>query len=236
MKKALVITLMFMMGFMLSGCLKSADPEVLALQSQYDDYRSNEFSQYDQFITYINTLSLETAHAAIHVSVTYRQTGNPSYSNESVGMIIDEDQQNYYAVTDMKIFDESVAVSQIVVNDVYKQMSIGREIITNEGLGISLISFSKPMHELFVLSPALAIPFDNEPVMLLSYLQGIRNQLTLGKFVYHETNYQFLSNIAFDDGVLGGGLFDVNHHLVGLIVSIDGTDIVLYEDIWSLLD
>ncbi len=233
--RKMVIVCIIIISFLLVGCQRDIDPEMLALQTQYDDYRRNEFTNEKQFFDYMNTFAYGTSHAGVHISVEYRQFGQIVSTYESFGIIIDEDETSYTAVTSSYVLSSTAFRVTIFVEDIFGVIGLGQVVAIDEALGIATIRFSKPTKSLFVASLATVMPFTDEQVVMLSNLNTIRYQTTLGRFQHLDSGYGFLTNIALDYGALGGGIFDVNQNLLGILVSIDDGRLVTYKDIATLL-
>ncbi len=238
MKKAILLFVFLLSMAGLVGCIQSDDPELIAIQSQYDAYRMSEFSDYQQFADYMNTFSLETAHAAVYAEVQYRFFNLPGTTpiqiEQAVGFIVNEDDGYYQVLTESRIFNQSGAQS-IVVHDIFDKEHRAMMIYNDEATGLALISFVKS-DDLGVVDLAENIPLNQEPIVVLSYLNGIRNQVTLGYFMHEEISYNISINQAVEEGLYGGGVFDVNHRLVGMISSVNDKSLIMYEDIALFLD
>ena len=236
MKKTIMILFMMLFGIITYGCQREVDPELVALQTQYDNYRSNEFSEFDQFASYMTNFTYETSHAGVMISVDYQQLGHITETYEAFGIIIDEDESSYYAITDQYVLNGTAFLFNIFIEDVYGTTSLGHVSSVDETLGVAIIRFSKPIKPLFVANLATMLPFDDESVVLLSRLNDIKFQTTFGRFQHNNTEYYFSTNISLNQGALGGGVFDVNQHLVGIIVLVDEGKLVTFSDISALLD
>ncbi len=236
MRNIFTLFVLLLSMFLLVGCMEELPPETLALQQQYDDYRTNEFSDFDHFVTYMNTFSLETSHAGVYIEASYSVNPLTRVSHESMGVIIHEDQNYYYAVTDSHLFDDGERNYRITVTDTYNHVIIGQRIAIDKILEIALIKFTKPAKALYVLEAAHALPINQEPVLLLSSLGQIRQHVSLGNLIYDGNVLGVTVDLPLDDGIVGGAVFDVNLRLVGMIVSEDGLKMATYSDIWTLLE
>ena len=235
MRKMMLWMLMLAMMLVLIGCQNNIDPEIMALQSQYDDYRTNGFGEFDQYVQYVNDFSLITMHAGVYINVESRTAGTATLHTRAYGIIIDQDDDYYYAVTDKRIVEVSAFRRNIIVENVFDVLNVGEVAATNEEARIILIRFQKTADALQVAVEASAMPLPNEPVILLSRLHDIRSQMTFGVLTYTETSFSFTTNVTLDEGIIGGGLFDVNHRLIGLVLSDDGTTIVTHDVLYDLL-
>lgn len=221
MKKILttLMTLIFVMT--LVGCTQINDPDAIALQEQYDAYRMHEFSDEDLFYDYMNTFSLDTAHAGVQVHVQYHQVGRASVFYESFGIVVDDDFVNYYVITSAHIFTEELRREVVFVYDIFDQMYAAEKIVVDETLNLALISFNKT-NELEVATLATTMPLEHEPVMVLSNLMDIRYQITMSYMAKHEDSNYYITGLTYDEGIIGGAVFDVNHMLIGMVDSDSG--------------
>ncbi len=234
MKKTILV--FFFLGLILtiSGCMDERPPEVIQLQDQYDSFRSNEFSDFDRFALYINEFSLETSHAAVWLNASYLSAPATTTTFSTMGIIVDEDAQYYYAVTAMDLFSAGNRTYHIEVYDVFGNASMGEKVTTNEIQEIALIKFRKYAKTLYSVSLATALPFHDEPVLLISHLNEIRHQMALGSFIFEDDVLGVDVNVSDLNGIIGGGIFNVNHQLVGIVTSEDGMRIATFSDILTL--
>lgn len=235
MRKSLTFIIAILLVFSLASCRKELDPDIVALQTQYDNYRAKSFYNYEQFAEFINLFSLETIQSGVYISTEYLLSSDTTSMSESYGIIVHQDLVSYYAVTTLDIPEEPFSRRIITVRDNFGVLTNGIFYLADETLGLVLIQIPKTQKELEVVKFSDAIPLQDEPIVLVSDLDNIRNQILLGHFEHHDDEYRFMSEQLLDEGAIGGGVFDINQNFIGLIVSHDN-HIVLYNEIWSLIE
>ena len=190
----------------------------------------------EQFIDFVNIFSLETIHTGVYVTVENRRIGMSTVVTEAYGILIHKDLYYYYVVTDINVLGELQLRRTISIMDAYEDTYMGEIAARNDEAGIVLIRFPKVYDTLEIAKSAVATPLPGEPVILLSQLNDIRSQITFGKLSYQESTFDFETDISLNSTIIGGGVFDVNHQLVGLIVTSDGTSIVMYDVVYDLVN
>lgn len=234
MRKLMIVIMLMLFISVLSSCKEEVDEQLVALQTQYDSYRINGFGDMDQFIDFMNIFSLETMRSNVYITVETRINLLTTVTEQRYGIIIHQDLSYYYAITDMTIF--GAGKNDISLQDVYNVMHIGEVASVDATNGIALIRFPKTIDKLEVSKAADAIPFQDEPVILISQLNGIRSHMTLGQFNHSETGYDFVTDVLLDASIIGGGIYDVNHRLVAIDLTGTGKNLVMYDVLFDLIN
>ncbi len=254
MKKNFIMA--FFLMFILFGCTgifnrEEKTDEYKLLSEQYNEFLDQDIINYDQFKTFINHTTLNSALASVVLRVEIRDyRGELLDSRIGSGTIFYSDPLYYHVVSTYDLVHIARGqYASFYITDIFGTPYRGVLMYESEDYGLSGIRFVKDMmHTLKSINISPYEPVAGEPVMLLGYQQEIVSSRTMGFIMDNdEDDAQFLiADLSSDEYGNGGAIINTNNRLVGiqdhleedLVYAIGQSDLAIFYKLYleSLAD
>ncbi|MCR3906283.1 MAG: S1C family serine protease [Tenericutes bacterium] len=239
MKKLMM--LIMILSVLLSGCtvfvVEEDTEEFKILASQYQNYVANDINIFDQFQSFINVVTLDTAVSSVMIEVkVYSPLGVLLEIRYGSGVLFEEDSTNYHILTTYELTDLSSGQTiSIEVSDYLGRTYRGFVRKSSEELGLTGIRFAKNKNRVLqTLDISESLPLIGEPVMLIGYQGEIINALTMGLITdYIRTEDDIVhaleTNVLSDALGNGGVLVNMNHEIIGIQYDVSNGSTFAYS-------
>jgi serine protease Do len=221
-----------LLAFVLFSCIETKTYDDLYLE--YTEFVESNLSNYQNHMDYVNKLSLETIQSVVLVKKNINIGGT---SSSGSGVIVYQDQSFYYVLTNHHVvhFEKTHPLSRVSyeVVDFQGQSFQATFVNSNPSYDLGLLKIIKTSKVLMVASTTTTTnPAINEHVSILGYPGFQKNAVTLGKISgYSKVEIEnqssnvsidfdvIVSNAPVKSGSSGSPLFDINHHLIGIVYA-----------------
>jgi len=227
MKKILTMLFFIALIVMLNGCSqKNYD----ALYDDYAEYLEEQQASYEYYIEFVKDLTNVTLKSVASIQSNYIYE---SIQNLGSGAVIDEDETNYYILTNshVVIYNELEANEYIVKN--YLNESVYAELLfSDQDYDLALLKVDKSVE--FLPIELDTTPIDiSENLIVIGYPNGQKHAVTLGYYidstkitVSDETSLVnkvtfdvIVTNIPVKSGSSGSAMLNQDKKLIGLIYA-----------------
>lgn len=230
MKKWMIILVLFMMVISLSSCSEQSDP-TSELISQFDAYTALDIADQHTFNTFINGVSNEVVPGFVLVKMTVKNSSNQVIRTViSTGFVYDAHENTIRIVASLDavlVGDDNLIGTYEVID--YADRSYPATI-TNRSLDYGMaklqINTSVSTSKIVDLDLAEYVPFDQEPLLMLSNFNQVRNAMQMGSLL-SKTSLRYQTSLDIDPNSLGAVLINMRKEVIGLVVSIDEDDVTI---------
>lgn len=239
MKKALSILIVSILSIILMSCQEITYDDIFL---DYTNYLEDQQTTYNERLAMFQTLNEEVILAMISI-----ESDIPSLNSVMLGsgVIYDEDEDYYYALTNSHVIGADMTYSHIItVTDVFGNEYDAALEMYDASYDLAMIRFSKGDTSLY------AIPMHDDnlaykvPVIVLGHPDGQVNAITMGSYLDMRTidvERTSVGKIEFpvmqldvpvQSGSSGSVVVDEDFVMVGLIFAgsfVENTDDIIYS-------
>lgn len=223
MKKIFSLMIIMISMIFLTSCI-NPDDETASLIAQYEDYISTDIADQIKFNTFINDVSNDVMPGIVLVRMTVRNRFNVIVRvSEGTGFIYDAHENQLRVVTSLDVIlvgDDNLIPSYEIVDFAdrnYTATLSDRSLTYN----MAKLQFNANLNitKLHELKLAGEDPLDQEPLMMLSSYQSIRNAMTMGMLIEKQSNNLiYMTSILADQNTLGGTIINMRKEVTAMVV------------------
>lgn len=230
MKKWLIMLVLFLSLFGVSGCTDPSDPTA-ELISQFDEYTSLDIVDLQTFNTFINGVSNEVVPGFVLVKMTVKNSSNQVIRTViSTGFVYDAHENTVRIVASLDavlVGDDNLVGTYEVIDFADRSYPA---TITNRSLDYRMaklqINTNVQSSKIVDLNLASYVPMNQEPILLLSNENQVRNAMHMG-LLLSKSGLFYTTSLEVDENSLGAILINMRKEVIGMIVSVEGTDITI---------
>lgn len=229
MKKLMSLMMILLSLFTLSSCM-SPDDETAKLIAQYDQYIEEDIVDQHVFNAFINSVSNDIMPGVVLVRMTVKNRFNVVVRvSEGTGFIYDAHDNQLRVVTSLDVVlvgDDTLIPTYEILDFADRNYSASLE---DRSLTYNLakLQFNANIQitRLHELKLADEDPMNQEPLMMLSNYQSIRNAMTMGLLLEKQNdNLLYITSILGDELSIGGVLINMRQEVTGMVVRINDED------------
>ena len=202
------------------------------LKIQYHQYLENDFMFLDDFQSFVNTVSTETAKSVVKIKIDLVNQQNQIMSTRfGSGVVIEETDISYKILTanDLLSITEPNTI-RLQITDYMGNLYTGIFEHRDPDLELGIISIYKnETQPLSLIQIAKYNPLLNEPIMLISYRQKIMNSMVMGfitSIIEGDPVSQMYTSIETDIYGHGGAVLNNRMELIGIQYNLEGNHTV----------
>lgn len=230
MKKWFIILVLILSLLGVSGCTEPSDPTA-ELISQFDEYTSSDIVDLQTFNTFINGVSNEVVPGFVLVKMTVKNSSNQVIRTViSTGFVYDAHENTVRIVASLDavlVGDDNLVGTYEIID--YADRSYPATI-TNRSLDYRMaklqINTNVQSSKIVDLDLASYVPMNQEPILLLSNENQVRNAMHMG-LLLSKSGLFYTTSLEVDENSLGAILINMRKEVIGMIVSVEGTDITI---------
>lgn len=229
MKKLMLVITILLSLFTLSSCM-SPDDETAKLIAQYDQYIEEDIVDQHVFNAFINSVSNDIMPGVVLVRMTVKNRFNVVVRvSEGTGFIFDAHDNQLRVVTSLDVVlvgDDTLIPSYEILDFADRNYSASLED-RSLTYNMAKLQFNANIQitRLHELKLASEHPMNQEPLMMLSNYQSIRNAMTMGLLLEKQNeNLQYVTSILGDELSIGGVLINMRQEVTGMVVRINDED------------
>lgn len=230
MKKWFIMLVLFLSLFGVSGCTDPSDPTA-ELISQFDEYTSLDIVDLQTFNTFINGVSNEVVPGFVLVKMTVKNSSNQVIRTViSTGFVYDAHENTVRIVASLDavlVGDDNLVGTYEVIDFADRSYPA---TITNRSLDYRMaklqINTNVQSSKIVDLNLASYVPMNQEPILLLSNENQVRNAMHMG-LLLSKSGLFYTTSLEVDENSLGAILINMRKEVIGMIVSVEGTDITI---------
>lgn len=230
MRKWIIILLSIVLVMLTTGCTKPND-QTVELLAQFDDYIATDIVDQKKYNAYINDVSNEVIPGFVLVKMTVKNSSNQVVRTViSNGFVYDAHENTIRIVTslDAVLVGDDKLIGTYEVTDYADRTYTAT--VTNRSLEYGMaklqINTNVVSSKIVDLNLATHIPFNQEPLLMLSNYNQIRNAMQMG-LLESKLDLTFEASFDIDAYSLGAVLINMRKEVVGLVVSINETDVTI---------
>ncbi|MDY0295142.1 MAG: hypothetical protein RBQ71_04970 [Acholeplasmataceae bacterium] len=229
MKKLMSFIVILLALFTMSSCM-SPDDETAKLIAQYDHYIEEDIVDQHVFNAFINSVSNDIMPGVVLVRMTVKNRFNVVVRvSEGTGFIYDAHDNQLRVVTSLDVVlvgDDTLIPTYEILDFADRNYSASLE---DRSLTYNLakLQFNANIQitRLHELKLADEDPMNQEPLMMLSNYQSIRNAMTMGLLLEKQNdNLLYITSILGDELSIGGVLINMRQEVTGMVVRINDED------------
>jgi hypothetical protein len=219
-KMMLMVTLLFL----LTGCIFQENTiEFKQLSDSFEQYQLSDIVDDSRFELLLETITYQATVSSLKLEIrVYTALGILIETRFVSGFIFAENQDDYYALTDLTSTEvESPYELWIQVTDYKNETYRGYLVTRSEDLGLSAIRFAKdPLKTLKVPTFADTMPYIGEPVVLIGYVNRTLNGVRMGLVSNYEAlpngNHIMNTSIPSDSFASGSLILNIHAEIIGI--------------------
>lgn len=199
-----------------------------ALKLQYHQYLDYDFMFFENFQSYINVASTETAKSVVKIKVDMVNSQNQVMTSQfGSGVVFDETETSYTILTTHDLIQViQPNTHRIQVTDYMGSLYTGILVHRDSELELAVISIYKnPNNVLPLIEISTHHPLPNEPILLISYRQKVMNSMVMGfitSIFDGDPVNQMYTSIETDIYSFGGVVLNNHMKLVGINYMLEG--------------
>lgn len=230
MKKWFIILVLILSLLGVSGCTEPSDPTA-ELISQFDEYTSSDIVDLQTFNTFINGVSNEVVPGFVLVKMTVKNSSNQVIRTViSTGFVYDAHENTVRIVASLDavlVGDDNLVGTYEIIDFADRSYPA---TITNRSLDYRMaklqINTNVQSSKIVDLDLASYVPMNQEPILLLSNENQVRNAMHMG-LLLSKSGLFYTTSLEVDENSLGAILINMRKEVIGMIVSVEGTDITI---------
>lgn len=230
MKKWFIILVLILSLLGVSGCTEPSDPTA-ELISQFDEYTSSDIVDLQTFNTFINGVSNEVVPGFVLVKMTVKNSSNQVIRTViSTGFVYDAHENTVRIVASLDavlVGDDNLVGTYEIIDFADRSYPA---TITNRSLDYRMaklqINTNVQSSKIVDLNLASYVPMNQEPILLLSNENQVRNAMHMG-LLLSKSGLFYTTSLEVDENSLGAILINMRKEVIGMIVSVEGTDITI---------